>query len=200
MQLHIYKKERYSRLFLLFNTFLGPLIYLPHFLCFVFLVPYNIIISFIAFWSILFTGKYPEPLFNMRVKTMQWNLRLTARLYNMAESYPAFGLEGKDRWTRLQIQRQEKYSRLHLLLKTFFAPVYVIIPHAIPLIFMNIANIIFRFLSFWAILFTSRFPEYFFNFITNTQRWAFRVNLYITLMSDTYPPFHGKPLKAELQQ
>ena len=43
-----------------------------------------------------------------------------------------------------------------------------------------------------AILFTGKFPRGLFDFIVGTQRWTLRLNAYIYLMRDEYPPFSLK--------
>jgi len=48
------------------------------------------------------------------------------------------------------------------------------------------------FLSWWAILFTAKFPEVFFNFVVWWLRWYARVIGYASLLTDKYPPFSGR--------
>jgi hypothetical protein len=86
----------------------------------------------------------------------------------------------------LNVQYPEKLSRL----TTFFRCIMVI-PHAFVLYFVSIAAGVILFLSWWAILFTGRYPKSFFNFMVWTFRWNTRVNGYSYLLTDKYPPFNG---------
>ena len=47
-------------------------------------------------------------------------------------------------------------------------------------------------IGFWVILFTGSLPEGMFNFLVGTLRWSTRLNLYMSHMEDSYPPFSGK--------
>jgi hypothetical protein len=78
----------------------------------------------------------------------------------------------------------EKLSRL-----TTFFRIFMIIPQAIVLYFINIAASVILFISWWAILFTGKYPKGLFDFIAGTLRWTTRVNGYSYLLTDKYPPF-----------
>jgi len=86
----------------------------------------------------------------------------------------------------------ESLSRGLLLLKFFLGVFYVALPHGLVLYFRFLWGFILAFLAFWVVLFTGRYPESWFNFHVNTQRWATRVNLYLSFMIDDYPPFSGR--------
>lgn len=87
----------------------------------------------------------------------------------------------------------EKLSRGWLLLKVFLGWIYVGIPHGIVLWFYGIAAAVVTFIAFWAILFTGRFPRGMFDFLVGYMRWSARVEAYLSLLRDEYPPFSGKP-------
>ena len=90
---------------------------------------------------------------------------------------------------QLSIEYPEKLSRGWLLLKVFFGWLYVGIPHGVILALYEIAVSVVLFISFWAILFTGKFPRGLFNFVVGYYRWAWRVNAYLSLLRDEYPPF-----------
>lgn len=86
----------------------------------------------------------------------------------------------------------EKLSRGVLLLKTFFGWLYVAIPHGIALAFYGLAAFVVTCIAWFAILFTGRYPRGMFDFVVGMIRWQMRVNAYLFLLTDTYPPFGGK--------
>ena len=55
-----------------------------------FLGKWGSILSAIAFWVILFTGRYPKSMFEYQVQLLRWQLRLNARKYNLSDDYPPF--------------------------------------------------------------------------------------------------------------
>ena len=53
-------------------------------------------------------------------------------------------------------------------------------------------RIILSFFAFWNVLFTKRYPVNWHRFWVENLRWSTRVKLYLSFMSEEYPPFHGK--------
>ena len=91
MKLSISHQEHYSGSELLLRSIFGLIyIVLPHTLILFFLGIWGSILSAIAFWVILFTGRYPESMFEYQVQLLRWQLRLNARKYNLSDDYPPF--------------------------------------------------------------------------------------------------------------
>jgi len=193
MKLTVTLQEEYSRGELLLRSFFGFLyIMFPHAFLLLFFGIWGSILSFISFWIILFTGRYPESFFEFQVKLMRWQLRLNARMYNLVDDYPSFGLDGTDELTSLEIPYPENLGRGHLLLKAFFGWLYCALPHVFVLYFRLLATMVVSFLAWWIVLFTGKFPEGMHGFITGTLRWGTRLGLYLGNMTDEYPPFSGR--------
>lgn len=193
MKLTITHQETYSRGELLLRSFFGLFyIFLPHIFLLLFVQLWGSILQFISFWVILFTGRYPESFFEFQVKSLRWGLRVNARVYNLADGYPAFGLDATDEHTSLEVDYPEELDRLTALLKFFFGIFYVLLPHGFILYFRMIWGMILNFLGFWAVLFTGEYPANWHRFQVETIRWSTRVSLYMMFMSDEYPPFSGK--------
>jgi len=53
------------------------------------------IITFIAFWVILFTEKYPKGMYDFVVSYMRWSLNVGAYLSLLRDEYPPFSGEQK---------------------------------------------------------------------------------------------------------
>lgn len=193
MKLTITRQDYYSRAELILRALFGWIyIGIPHaFLLFFFFI-WGAILRFIAFWSILFTGRYPESFFEFQTGLYKWENRVNARLWNLSDDYPAFFPDGEDEFTNLEIQYPENLSRGHLLLKVFLGFFYCALPHAFVLFFRTIWSYILAFLAFWVVLFTAEYPEEWHDFNVGTLRWSLRVNLYMGFMTDEYPPFSGR--------
>lgn len=194
MKFEIKHQESYSRGELLLRSFFGPIyIFIPHMFLMFFANIWSSIINFIAFWSILFTGRYPESFFEYQVGLIRWRTRVNATMYNLADGYPAFGTSVEsDDSTVVEIEYPESISRGTTLLRMFLGSIYVILPHAFILVFRSIATSFLTMLSFWVILFTGKYPQSWHEFNVGTLRWGTRVGLYMGNMTDTYPPFSGK--------
>ena len=64
------------------------LLVLPYMFVATILMYFAYIVSFIAFWVILFTKKFPQSLFDFNVVALRWQNRSTAYMYFMTERYP----------------------------------------------------------------------------------------------------------------
>lgn len=192
-KLYVQHQESYSRGELLLRSFFGNLyMVFPHSFMMMFVAIWAGILGFIAFWAILFTGKYPQSMFNFQVKFMRWGIRLNSRMLNLVDGYPSFFPKGEDDKTNLIVPYPENMSRGLLLLKAFFGYLYVAIPHYFILFFRMIWGVILAFVAWWVVLFTGRYPKSWHEFQVGTIRWSTRVGLYLANMTDNYPPFSGK--------
>ena len=198
MKLTIQHQERNSRGELLLRTFFGWLyIYIPHGFVLMFVSLWGAILQFVAFWVILFTGRYPQSMFEFQVGLMKWSLRITARMFNLSDGYPAFGVKAEEERTDIVVPYPEKTSRVLTLVRLLFGIFYVFIPHYFILYFRAIWVGILAFIAWWAILFTAKYPKYMYDWVVGQVRWQMRVSLYMMYMTDDYPPFTGDELPDE---
>ena len=194
MRIPIHKQEQYSRLDLLLRSLFGFLyIGIPHLFLMMFANIWSSIIGFISWWVILFTGSYPRSFWEFNLGLQKWSLRLNCVLYNLADQYPQFWVDknNNNEISDIELEYPESQSRGTLLLRSFFGFIYVIIPHGLVLFFRSIAGMVLSFLAWWAVLFTGKYPESWFEFNAGTLRWSTRVNLYMAFLTDEYPPFTG---------
>jgi hypothetical protein len=182
--------EKMSRGELLLRTFFGLIyIVIPHGFVLFFMGLWGAILGFISFWIILFTGRYPQSFFEYQVGLMRWRTRLQARMFNLVDGYPAFGIDSQDEAITLDVPYPENLSRGMLIVKLLFGWLYVALPHAFALFFLYIGVVVSLFIGWWMILFTGKLPAGIHNFVTGFLRWGTRVGLYMGNMTDTYPPF-----------
>lgn len=63
----------------------------PYGICLAFMGIAVVVVQFIAWWAILFTGRYPRGVFDFVVGYQRWGLRVGAYMGMMTDKYPPFG-------------------------------------------------------------------------------------------------------------
>jgi len=198
MKLSIQHQESYSRGELLLRTIFGAIyILVPHVFLLIFVGIWGIILSFFAFWVVLFTGSYPQKWFEYQVKTINWSTRLGATIFNLIDGYPEFGVNGTSDKVELTIPYQESYSRGEALLRFIFGAIYIGVPHGFCLFFRSLATAVLTSIAWFAVLFTGKYPAGWHAFNVGTLRWSLNVELFMMFMTNDYPKFTGKQLEAE---
>ena len=175
--------------------FIRAILLIPHFIILYFLQLVATLIYFIATFAILFTGKYPEGMFNFFVGYMRWSANIYGYLLSLLDRYPPFSLDEQvDYPLTFQAAYPERSSRL-LNFPLFIGLVVkfiLLIPHLIIVGFLYMAAVIVVFVAQFAILFTGSFPEGMHGFVVGVGRWYNRITAYAFGLTDKYPPFSLK--------
>ncbi len=83
--------ENSSRGLLLLRTFFGAFyVAIPHGFLLFFRLIGTAFVTFIAWWAVLFTGKYPAGMHAFNVGTHRWATRVNAYLLFLTDEYPPF--------------------------------------------------------------------------------------------------------------
>ena len=72
---------------------------------------------------------------------------------------------------------------------TVFFRILLAVPHYFVLYFLGIAAGVVAFIGWWGALFTGLLPDFAVTFMTGYIRWSTRVQAYVMLLTDAYPPF-----------
>jgi hypothetical protein len=105
---------------------------IPHYVILCFLAIAFLFVAIIAFFTILFTGKYPRSLFDFNVGVLRWGWRVVFYSYGAlaTDKYPPFSLEPDPNYPAdLEITYPEKLSRGLVLVKWWLLaiPQYIIV-------------------------------------------------------------------------
>jgi len=134
---------------------------------------------------ILFRQKYPKWWFDWNLALIKFATRVEAYFWLLRDEYPS---TDEEQAVHIEIpypNAQENLNRWLPLVKWLLA-----IPHYIVLFFLCIAAIVSAVIAWFAILFTSRYPQGLFDFVVGVFRWSLRVTVYAFLLTtDRYPPF-----------
>ena len=141
------------------------------------------VIAVIAWFAILFTGRYPQGLWDLVAYYMRWRVRVMAYAALLRDEYPPFG-DGSYP-VELELPRPaEPRDRLTVGLRPILA-----IPHLVAIWILGIAWAFATIVAWLAILFTGRYPQRLYSFGVGAMRWTTRVEAYVLLLRDEYPPF-----------
>ena len=183
------------------------LLVLPHYVVLAFLWLAFLVLSVVAFFAIIFTGKYPHSIFEFNVGVLRWNWRVAYYAYGAlgTDRYPPFTLHDvADYPAHLEVEYPQHLSRGLVLVKWWL----LAIPHYIVVgMLVGGAGYVVRAgndePAVWGagligllvlvagvmLLFTGRYPQPLFDLVLGLNRWVLRVAGYAALMTDKYPPF-----------
>ena len=138
---------------------------------------------------ILFRRKYPRWWFDWNLELLRFGNRVGTYIALLRDECPS---TDEQQAVHLDIRYPEAERELNRwlpLVKWLLA-----IPHYIVLFLLSIVTLFVVIISWFAILFTGRYPPTLFDFVVGFLRWQNRVTAYaILLATDTYPPFRLGP-------
>lgn len=160
-------------------------------------------VSIVAWFAIVFTGRYPRSLFDFTVGVLRWSWRVAFYSYAAlgTDRYPPFSLGPEpDYPATLEIDYPERLSQGLVWVKSWL----LAIPHLV--IVGIIAGVgswgegrgegagptllgVLVLIIGVSLLFTGRYGRGLFDFVMGLDRWVVRVLVYVMLLRDEYPPF-----------
>ncbi|AXJ09182.1 DUF4389 domain-containing protein [Arthrobacter sp. PM3] len=166
------------------------------------------VVTLVAWFAILFTGRYPRSLFDFSVGVIRWNWRVAFYAFTAigTDRYPPFTLARTNYPADFDVDYPERLSRGLIFVKSWL----LAIPHllVIGLLTGTARSWEFRdgrwvqeglgisllgllvFIAGVILLFTGQYRRGLFDLLLGLNRWIYRVIAYVSLMRDEYPPFH----------
>ena len=141
-------------------------------------------------FAILFTGKYPDSIYNFFLGYLKFYVKLSLYLFGLTDKYPGFGLDDNGLF-ELHFEKPKKLSRL------FSFPLLGIIIRLVLLIPYLIYESVLQYGSQWAVvfswftvLFKGKYHESLYEFNRDFLRVALAETLYTSYLTDKYPSYH----------
>jgi hypothetical protein len=139
--------------------------------------------ALIAWFAILFTGRHPEGLWSLSAFYLRWRVRAVAYTALLRDEYPPFG-EGLYPAVVELPPPDSPRNRVTVAFRLVLA-----LPHIIAVWALGLVWALGTVIAWFAILFTGRYPEGLHHFAVGALRWNVRVDAYLLLLTDAYPPF-----------
>jgi hypothetical protein len=182
------------------------LLVIPHVVVLAFLWLAVAVLTMVAWFAILFTGRYPRSIFDFNLGVMRWSWRVSFYAVSAfgTDRYPPFslGLE-PDYPATFTVDYPEELSRRLVLVKSWL----LALPHYLVVaVFAGGWGVgwnrgawrvaggggliaLLAVIAAVVLAVRDRYPESIFDFLMGLNRWCYRVLAYAALMRDEYPPF-----------
>ena len=142
-----------------------------------------VFMAIVSWFTLVIAGTHITGIRQFTAFYLRWRVRAVSYLMLLEDPYPPFG----DAPYRASIEILEPLAardRLSIALRLIY-----VIPHAIVLFFLMIAWCFTTIAAWFVILFTGAYPKALYDFGVGAMRWRLRVEAYMLLMVDDYPPF-----------
>jgi hypothetical protein len=164
---------------------------IPHFILLSALNNLSEFVAVLSWFAIVFTGKLPPGFANLQVMYLRYSTRTVAFAAFLHEDYPPFTYDmtaadpGDHARVRVDfVPELENRNRLTVAFRLILA-----IPQIIVVAVLGVAAAVVVLIGLFAVLFTGRWPKGLRNFLLGFMRWTLRVEAYLALLTDEYPPF-----------
>jgi Domain of unknown function (DUF4389) len=144
------------------------------------------IAAIVAWFAIVFTGRYPEGLYEFNAGYLRMYSRTYSFLHLVSDEWPPFGgEEGPGYPVRIGVPAPlGAYDRLKTGLRLIIG-IPVMLLAIIQYVILYVCSII----AWFAILFTGKLPEGLFNPMRSALAYLTRGTGYFLLLTEDYPPF-----------
>jgi Domain of unknown function (DUF4389) len=179
--------ERMSRL----TTFFRLILVIPHVIVLILYAILAYILVILAWFAILFTGRYPSGMFRVVSRFLIYSVRVNCYLYLLTDRYPPFGggSPGDGYPVQVSVDEPERLSRL----TTFFRAVLGIPVYLLLEVLANLAELL-AFFAWFVIIAIGRLPQGLFEVMELPARYGARGLGYFMLLTDVFPWFQEETL------
>jgi len=143
----------------------------------------SFVLAIVSWFTILVNGEHIKGIRDFSLYYLRWRARAMAYMALFVDPYPPFG-DAPYAVSVDVIDPPVPRDRLTVALRLPLA-----IPHLIVLFFLLIGWLVTSVIAWFAILFTGSYPSSFYPFGAGVMRWVLRVEAYLLLLVDDYPPF-----------
>lgn len=141
------------------------------------------VLAIVSWFTILFGRVHLAGIRQFSMFYLRWRVRALAYLSLLSDAYPPFGDAPFPASIEI-VEPAGTRDRLSVALRIVLA-----VPHLIVLFFIVFAWLVTTIIAWFVILFTGTYPQGLYDYGVGALRWLLRVEAYMLLLVDDYPPF-----------
>jgi hypothetical protein len=141
------------------------------------------LLAIVSWFTIVFGGSHITAIRQYTTFYLRWRVRALAYMMLLEDRYPPFG-DAAYPASLTFVDAAGARNRL-----TVGFRLILIIPHMIVVGLLSIAWWVTSFVAWFVILFSGNYPQGLYDFGVGVLRWFIRVESYLLLLVDEYPPF-----------
>jgi hypothetical protein len=139
--------------------------------------------AIVSWFTLLVTGEHLRGIREFSLYYLRWRTRALAYMALFVDPYPPFGDEPYPAAIDVREPAQPRDRA------TIAVRLILVLPHLVLLCVLLLGWLITTVITWFAILFTGSYPASLYPFGAGVMRWALRVEAYLLLLVDEYPPF-----------
>ena len=142
--------------------------------------------TIVAWFALVFTGRYPEGLYNFNAGYLRMQNRVNGFSYLLTDEWPSFnGQDDPGYPIRIGVAAPlDQYSRMKVLFRLIVGiPVYLLA--IVQAVILGVCTLI----AWFALVFTARHPAGLFNPMRSASAYLTRAAAYFLLLTEDWPPF-----------
>jgi hypothetical protein len=140
-------------------------------------------LAVVSWFTIVIAGAHLLGIRQFTTFYLRWRVRALSYLMLLEDPYPPFGDAAYPASIEIADPAGPR-NRLTVGFRLFLA-----IPHFVVLLFVLAAWGVVTIIAWFAILITGSYPRALYDFSVGSLRWRLRVEAYLLLLVDEYPPF-----------
>ena len=142
-----------------------------------------IFLAVVSWFTIVIAGQHIAGIRQFTLFYLRWRVRVIAYLMLLEDQYPPFGDTPYPASVAV-VDPAGPRDRLTVGLR-----ILLVIPHALVVFLLLCAWWVTTVIAWFAILLTGSYPQGLYEFGVGVLRWFMRVEAYMLLLVDEYPPF-----------
>ena len=140
-------------------------------------------LAIVNWFSLLLNNQDLKGVRDFQLYYLRWRTRSVAYMALFADEYPPFG-DGPYPVSIEVTDPPTGRDRVTIAVRPLLA-----VPHLVVLFFVLLAWVVATVIAWCSIVFTGGYPAVFAAFAIGAMRWMLRVEAYMLLLVDEYPPF-----------